>query len=408
MRAKNALLAAAAATVFLGTAPQHHVALTGSFKVSVRSGPYVSGSRLPLSAAGVEGPVSFSVLGPGHIDGSDFIAPGVSQPASATIIGSAHGAVAMSSITIVPAPAANVPLLAVASYDDGIALHDPRTFRLIGYVPLGGAPGDVAFGPAGSILAPSTDGDTLLSISRAPWQIRATRSVPEGNEIAVDERSGNVFVSNRDAGGFGALTRISPQGTVTRVKTGDTAEGLAIDSQRGLVYVGNVNSNSVAAVDEHSMRVVRTIPSVERTFGIALDRRTQRLFVVSNSSPSMPSGSGFVAAIDLRRNVPRIVLRSARLVFPIGAAIDEQRARLFVTDEVKNAVYVLSTRTLRTSHAPLNTCSTPWRPRVANGRLYIPCANDNEIDVFDLRSLRRIAGAPFKTGGFPLSVAVWP
>jgi DNA-binding beta-propeller fold protein YncE len=173
------------------------------------------------------------------------------------------------------------------------------------------------------------------------------------------------------------------------------------------VYVGNVNDNSVAAVDAKSMKVMRRIPSVQRTFGIALDEAAQRLFVVSNTSPSMPSRGGYVGAIDLRGEHPHVNMRSARMVFPIGAAFDASAKRLFVTDEAKNAVYVLSARTLREIHAPLATCDTPWRPRVSGNRLYVPCAQADKVDVFDLKTLRRVAGAPFATGGFPLSVALW-
>jgi DNA-binding beta-propeller fold protein YncE len=44
---------------------------------------------------------------------------------------------------------------------------------------------------------------------------------------------------------------------------------------------------------------------------------------------------------------------------------------------------------------------------VADGRLFVPCANADKVDVFDLRTLRRVNGAPFSTGGYPLSVAFW-
>jgi hypothetical protein len=40
-------------------------------------------------------------------------------------------------------------------------------------------------------------------------------------------------------------------------------------------------------------------------------------------------------------------------------------------------------------------------------RLYVPCAGDNAIDVFDARSLRRAAHAPFATGTYPLAIAIW-
>lgn len=400
-------LIAAAAVMLLGTVPKRHLASTGSFKIDVPAGPYISGSRLTISAAGIVGRVSYSVLGPGRIEGNEYIAPVLTHPQTAMLIASAPGAVAVQRIEIVPAPSANRPLLAVASYRNGVALHDPQTFRLIGYVPVAGAPGDVAFGSAGTIFAPDTDGDTLMSAVRDPWSVRASHGVPLGNEVAVDRVTANVFVSNRDAGGYGALTRITPAGEVTRVKTGEVSEGLAIDAARGFAYVGDVNLRSIAQVDMRTMRVVRTIRSVERTFGMALDASADKLYVVSNTSPSMPSHGGFVAAIDLRGRKAAIVARSERMTFPLGAALDRHTNRLFVTDEAADVVYVLSAKTLKALRAPLRTCDTPWRPLVTSGRLYVPCAGANSVDVFDLRSLRRVRGAPFATGGYPLSVAVW-
>jgi DNA-binding beta-propeller fold protein YncE len=388
--------------------PRRTPAIVGTFAISGPAGPLISGSRLNLDVTGVDGPVAFSVIGDGRIEGSTFVAPLVSRETTATVIASARGAVALRELTIVPAPSPKTPLLAVATYRDGIALHDPRSFRLIGYVPIGGAPGDVTFDRHGALFAPDTDSDAMAIITRAPWRIRIVHGVALGNEIAFDSKGGAIFVSNRDAGGFGALTRVTRSGGLVRVTTGNTAEGLAIDPRRELVYVGNVNDNSVAVVDARSMRVLRKIPSVERTFGIALDRKTQRLYVVSNTSPSMPSRSGYVAAIDLRLRKPHITLRSRRFVFPIGAALDERANRLFVTDEAKDVAYVLSAKTLHTLRAPLRTCDTPWRPHIAAGRLYVPCAGSNKIDVYDLRTLRRVHGAPFATGGFPLSVALWP
>lgn len=408
MRWNRPLIAIAAACALLGTAAHRHSASTGSFGIDVPAGPFIAGSRLSVGATGIEGQVAFSVLGPGAMESGAFVAPNVRHKTATTLIGSARGAIALKTLVIVPPPAPGTPLLAVATYRNGVALHDPRTFALIGYASIGGAPGDVAFDRDGAIVAPDTDSDALTTIVRAPWRMRVTLGVPLGNEIAVDRDGGDVFVSNRDINGHGALTRISPDGRVTRVNTGETAEGIAIDRAHGIVYVGNVNDSSVAAVNLQTMQVIRKIGSVERTFGMALDSKTRRLFVVSNTSPSMPSRGGYAAAIDLQAKKPHIVMRSARMVFPIGAAFDESTGRLFVTDEAANAVYVLSGKTLRALRAPLKTCATPWRPRISAGRLFVPCASANQVDVFDARSLHRVAGAPFSTGGFPLSVALWP
>lgn len=400
------LAAALAVATLLAAAPRPSAQRTGSFKLAVPSGPIVSGSRITVTAQGIPGPFTLELLGPGSVENHDFIAPAVAAPAAVTLIGASSDAIALSNVRIVPPPAPGRPLIAVATYDNGIALHDPKTFALLGYVPIGGAPGDVAFAPDGDLLAPATDGAALVRIARDPWRLSAVQNVPLGNEVAFDSRTGAAFVTNRDAGGFGALTRILPGGTVKRVKTGDTAEGLAIDAARGLAYVGNVNDNSVAVVDTRTMRLVRKLKSVPRTFGLALGEDRHRLFVVSNVSPSMPGAGGRVAAIDL--STGRIVAKSARLQFPLGVAYDAPRKRIFVTDEAADRIDVLDALTLHAVHPALSTCRTPWRPRIAAGRLFVPCARGNSVDVFNLQTLRRVAHAPFATGGFPLGVALWP
>jgi len=389
----------------LGTAPNRAPQAPGGFRLHVSAGSYFAGSRVRVSAEGVSGPYTLSLLGPGKIDGDTFVAPQVSRPVWTTIIGAASSAVAYTSIHTVPPPT-SAHMIAVATYRGGIALHDARTFAPLGNFAIAGAPADVAFLPNGSIVTADTDGDTLTRIDREPWSITNISGVDVGNEVAVDA-AGNVFVSDRDVQGQGALTRVTPGGTVTRVTTGVTAEGIALESARHLAYVGNVNDNSIAQVDTQTMRVLQKIPAPERPFGIALDERGQRLYVVSNVSPSMTPGGGFVAAIALNAASPHVITRSPRLKFPLGVAFDPQSKRVFVTDEADNVVYVLSAATLRPARAPLQTCNTPWRPTVSDGRLYVPCAREDRVDVFSLATLKRVRGAPFPTGGYPLSVATW-
>ncbi|HET7814878.1 MAG TPA: hypothetical protein VFL13_10945 [Candidatus Baltobacteraceae bacterium] len=406
MRVSKRFAAACAAILLTASAAQTTGAQKGTFGIAIGGGPYLSGSRIPLQLTGVPGRSSFAVSGPGSVTGSVFEAPYVTQSTQTGIIGAAQGALAYRDVRIEPAPQAGRALIAVASYDNGVTLHDPQTFAILGYLAIGGPPGDVAFTARGDILAPDTDGNILAWATRSPWHVKYIEGVALGNEVAADERTGNAFVSNRDVNGAGALTRVTPAGTVTRVVTGITAEGLAVDPERSVVYVGNVNDRTVAAIDASTMNVRHKVPSVLRTFGIALDAKKQILYTVANISSDMHSGNGFVEAIDVRTG--KAIARSGPMVFPLGAALDAQRDRLFVTDESSDEVYVLDARTLRTVHAPLLTCHTPWRPRIFHERLYVPCTRSDNVDVVDTRTLRRVARAPFATGGFPLSVAVWP
>lgn len=397
---------AVAALFFLGAAPALRSVPIGAFGLSVSSGPYFPGSVIRLASHGAAGPIAYTTLGAGTLESGTYVAPAVDAPQTETLIASAPRAIATVDIRLAPAPPLR-PFVAVASYDNGIALHDPRTFALIGYLGTASAVGDVAAAPDGRIFAPDTDGTTMLTIERAPWRVRTTPNVLVGNEVVYDAKSRAAYVSDRDAEGGGAVTQIPDDGTpAVRVHTGVTPEGLALDSAHSLLYVGNVNDATIAVLDTRTMQVVRRFPSVQRTFGIALDAAAQRLYVVSNTTRTAQSSGGYVAAIDLRSATPHVVRRSRALRFPLGASLDTRHDHLFVTDESANTVYVLDPRTLAVTRV-IPTCRTPWRPHVDARRLYVPCMRSNAVDVYALDTLSRVRGAPFETGGTPLGVASW-
>ena len=337
------------------------------------------------------------------MQGGSFTLPVVDRPQVTTLVAASADAFATAQLRLVPPPAPSQPVIAVATYYGGIALHDAHTFKLLGLVATGGAPGDVAFGPGGSIYAPLTGGDTLVDITRNPWTVSQTPNVPFGNEI-VAARDGSVYVSNRDVRGKGAVTRVSA-GTVQRVETGVTAEGLALDENAHRLYVGNVNDDSIAEIDTRTFTLLRKIHAVPRIFGIALDAAHDRLFAVSNQDGQMRKGGGYVAAIDLRS--ARQTARSGDFPFPLAAAFDAGTNRLFVTDEDTGNVYVLDGRTLKPRSPPVHTCDVPWRPHFQPARhlLYVPCTRANTLIVIDTRSMRQVPGSPFPTGRYPLGVA---
>jgi DNA-binding beta-propeller fold protein YncE len=315
-------------------------------------------------------------------------------------------------VRIVAPPSPNEPLLAVASYDDGIVLHDARTFSVLGVLATGGTPSDAAIDDSGLLAATDTQGSAITVAGLSPWHVFRVDGVPLGDEVAIDKATHSIFVTNRDVNnGNGALTRVDAGGRVSSVATGLTPEGLAVDSKRRLVYVANVNDGTIAVVGTRSMRVVRRFPAIARVFSLAISPDGLRLYAISNQSAGSPfAAPGSAVAIDLRRSPPRIVARSGELTFPLGAALDAAGNTLFVTDESRDVVDVLDARTLSAKRPPLATCRTPWKPAFdsVRHRLYIPCARANRVDVFDTRTLRRAPGAPFTTGSYPLAVAVWP
>jgi sugar lactone lactonase YvrE len=378
-----------------------------SGKIGLAARPYLPGSIVRIAVDGFDPPYAISVLGnalgaPGELRIRDDAQPGADFVVAGNAVGLAAG-----TLRVAAAPSDKRPLLAVASYDEGIELHDGSSFAPLGLFATGGAPSDVTIDARNRIVGTDTQGDALAVAALSPWSTSSIGGVPFGDELAAGT-GGAIFATNRDLDGAGALTRVDPDGSIARVKTGVTAEGLAIDARRGLVYVANVNDGTVAVVDATSMQVVRRFAAVDRVFSLALSPDGSRLYAVSNQSAASPfAAPGRVVTIAIDAGVPHVVARSANLTFPIGIALDAAGGRIFVTDEADDAIDVLDARTLRSALAPLPTCHTPWKPTLDAGRLYVPCARADAVDVYDVRTLHRVRGAPFATAGYPLAVAVW-
>ncbi|MFZ0030314.1 MAG: hypothetical protein WAK84_00390 [Candidatus Cybelea sp.] len=380
-------------------------------RIEVTAWPYFPGSTIPLRIDGFSPPFQAVLLGPGRIaPGGLYEVPPNPGVGSALIVAGNEAGLAATRVRIARPPSTKEGLIVVASYDDGVIFHRARDFSVLGVLATGGTPGDVAIDPLGKIAVPDTEGSALTLGTVAPWSVGRIDGVVLGDEVAIDRTTRAVFVTDRDVNGDGALTRISVDRSVTRVTTGATAEGLAVDERRQLVYVANANDGTVTEVDARSMRVVRKFRAVSRVFSLALSSDGTVLYAISNESTGSLFGApGSAVALGLKTPTPRVIARSENLAFPIGVALDSATQTLFVTDESTDQIDVLDARTLRPKRSPLSTCSTPWKPAFdeASRRLYVPCAGANEIDAFDARTLNRVASAPFATGSYPLAVAVW-
>jgi DNA-binding beta-propeller fold protein YncE len=409
--AAAAVLAALAIAALTASAERPAQTRAAIGQITASKWPYVPGSVLGLRVDGIPVPYHVALVGEGTLsDAGTYALSDAAKPGTATLVAGNADGIAARTVRIGAPPSADRDLIAVASYDDGLVFHDAGSFSALGVLAIAGASSDAAFDARGRVAVTDTQGNELTVASLSPWSVARVENVPLGDELAIDSRSGDVFVTNRDVGGSGALTRVTPQGTATTVKTGQTAEGLAIDERRHLVYVANANDGTVAAVDSRSMRVVQRFRAVDRVFSLALSADGNVLYAVSNQSTGSPFGApGAVVAMAVGTTHPRAIARRANLSFPIGVALDRATSTLFVTDESADTVDVLNAKTLRDRRSPVATCRTPWKPYLdePTQRLYVPCARADRVDVLDARTLRRVPGAPFQTGGYPLAVTVW-
>ncbi len=408
---RAALLAPALLVMLGGAAARTPYAHRASGRIAVTAWPYLPGSLVPVRVDGFAPPYRVLLLGPGQLlTGSVYAIPQESASGTALLVAGNSAGLAATSVRIGRPPPANHALLIAASYDDGLVFHDAENFSVLGVLATGGTPSDVAVDALGRIAATDTQGTALTLATLAPWSVSHVEGIVLGDEVAFDQTTRAIFVTDRDVNGKGALTRIDPDGNVRRVATGATAEGLAVDERHQIVYVANANDGTVAEVGAASMRVLRRFHAVDRVFSLALSPDGARLYGISNESTGSPfAAAGSAVELIVRGTRPRVIARSSALAFPLGIALDASAQTLFVTDESLGQVDVLDAQTLRAKHAPLRTCATPWKPSLdfASERLYIPCAAANAIDAFDARTLRRVRGAPFPTGSYPLAVAIW-
>jgi DNA-binding beta-propeller fold protein YncE len=400
----------AVAIALLAAVPAHIAAPRANGTFAVPAYPLLPGSIVPISITGVAPPYDLAVLGPGNVNATHYFAPMAFNGDAATLIASGKSGTAMHTFALAPPPDAKTPFIAVATYDDGVILHALRApYTAFSAFGIAGAPSDIAISKNGTLAAGATNQTTLTVASLNPWSVRHAINVPFVDEVAIDTRTQAVFATNRDTGtnGLGALTRFAADGTVTQRVLGATDEGIAIDVARRRVYVANVNDGTISIVDADTMSELQRFKAVARVFCLALSPDGTRLYATSNQGVSTPfAAPGSAIEIDLRGK-PRVVARSAAMAFPIGIAISDDAKTVFVTDEHDNTVDVLDANTLAPKRAPLSTCRTPWKPSVDEGVLYVPCARDGRVDVFEMQTLKRMRGAPFETGGYPLAVAVW-
>lgn len=379
--------------------------------ISAAKWPYFPGTRLTLRVSGIVPPYATAIAGPGAmLEPATYGVPLSAAPGDAVVIAGNTAGIGALHLRVGAPPDPHRALLLVASYDDGLVVHDARTFTIQGVLGIGGTAGDVAIGEDGRGIVADTLGDTATLVGLQPWDVRAIPGVPNGDETIVDVPLHAAFVTNRGGDGSGAVTRVGFDGRVASVPTGDTAEGIALDARRQIVYVANVGDGTIAAVDARTLDVRQRFRAVDRVFSLAIAPDGTRLYAVSNTTAEPPlRNPGGVATIALFPK-PRVIRRSAPLTFPIGIALDARANRLFVSDEADGQIDVLDARTLRPLRAPLTTCKIPWKLHLdaPSERLYVPCAGDNAVDVFDTQRMRRVAGAPFATGGYPLAIALWP
>jgi YVTN family beta-propeller protein len=222
--------------------------------------------------------------------------------------------------------------------DASVSLLDARSGRLLRTVAVGQGPHALAVHKRAARVFVTNAGDGSVSVldARTGHVLRTSIVGLSPLAVAVVESLKRVFIAN---GGLwysgyqvtrGTVSVLLDEHTGAVVRTvpvGRNPGPLAVDERTGYVFVANQADNSVSTVHAASGRVVRTVPLGLPPRAIAVDQRQGRVVVLTSEEfvPSAPAGR--VQVLDGR---------TGRLLHtvPVGAdatalAVDERTGKVF-------------------------------------------------------------------------------
>ena len=191
----RSLLASLFALAAVPRTPQRPLA---SGQIAVTAWPYLPGTRIPLRIAGLSPPFQAVVLGPGRLNAlGEYEIPIGASPGKALVVAGNGAGLASATLRVGTPPRHNRALLVVASYDDGLILHDAVNFSVIGVLGTAGAPADVAVDAEGRLATADTQDATLTLATLFPWSVTTVGGVELGDEIAIDANASALHFHRR-------------------------------------------------------------------------------------------------------------------------------------------------------------------------------------------------------------------
>lgn len=190
--------------------------------------------------------------------------------------------------------------------------------------------------------------------------------------------------------GGGALVALSDRTPILNdAIVGRNPYPLVLDEQTGRAFVFNRNDGSISTIDTASGALVRTVTAGSRFAWMAIDRRTQRVFVTSDDDTitTLDAASGMIL-----QHVTDMELT------PRGIAVDERDNLVVVGHRDTSTVTLLDARSgtiLR--HVPL--CLGPWDLAMSAGagHVFAQC-EENVTAMLDARTGRVLRAVPAAGG----------
>jgi len=258
-------------------------------------------------------------------------------------------------------------------------------------------------GPTGRLYVAHTANDALDIIDCA--EDRYIGSVPGLKAVAgalVSEAHGLVFTSNR---GENTVSMFAPgaEERAVKIEVGVKPNGLAFDSERGILLAANVgdpaiaDSYTVSVIDIAARKRIAEIPMPGRTRWAVYDARLGRFFV-NIASPAL------IVAID--SVAPQTV--SGRFEIPAagphGLDLEPHTGRLFCACDAGRLIAIDAASGKVRGELPLSGAPDVIFLGPDAKRLYVAIGDPGVIDVIDTVAMQRTEVVPTEPGAHTLAL----
>ena len=283
------------------------------------------------------------------------------------------------------------------------------TLRLLGHIELpanrskGGFDHADIHSPTDRLYVAHTSNDAVDVIDSA--RDRYIESIPGLTAVAgalVSEERGLVFTSNR---GEDTVSVFAPRAErdAFKIAVGVKPNGIAFDSERGILIAANVGDSSIP--HSHSVSVV-DIARRERICDIKVPGRTRwtiydaarKMFFVNIASPAR------IIAIDARD--PTKISKEFEIpaAGPHGLDLDPATGRLLCACDA-GALFAIDAASGRVlGDVPLSGAPDVVFLHRQLGRLYVAIGDPGVIDVVDIGTMRREEVVPTEAGAHTLAL----
>lgn len=218
-------------------------------------------------------------------------------------------------------------------------LH-PQTLAITDSISLGDAAG---FGlginqKTRTLYTTNTRSNSVHAIDTKTGKLLATitngAESSHTREIIVDEKNNKVYVSDvGDPSTVWVIDGNTNQYLYSLENAGKTATGLAIDSEKGLLYVTAMGDNEVLVYNTETREKVKSFPSgSESPINVAFDQKGDRLFVTDSKNSVLTvlkaSSGELLKKIEVGEN-------------PIGVGFDTNLNRIYTANRQGQSLTVI-------------------------------------------------------------------